>query len=139
MTKTSRRILSLTFALMLFASVAAPAYALDREPAGIYVWVGGNCEQNDELINVLETNTFVKINPDNAYLVTKVKFSDGLNYTEEVFARSERNVRSFDYSFAIYEAIDLTPTLVYSTHEVRGGTDSDRGYAYYSTTDIDLT
>lgn len=139
MTKTIRRILSLVFALMLFASVAAQASALNSVPAGIYIFVGGSCELNDENTNDLNTNTFVKINPDQAYLVTKVKFSNGLIYTEEESASSQRNAKSFDATFTVYQTIDLTPTLVYSTHEVRGGRESDWGYAYYATTGIDLT
>lgn len=138
MKQLTKRILSLALALMMFASVAGTASALAHEAAGIYTWVSGTCEQNEANAIILDTTTFVKVNPDHAYLVTKVKYSDGINHTDEEQASSTTGVITFAYSFPIRVTIDLTPNKVYRTHEVRGGTESDRGYAYYTDSDIEV-
>ena len=137
MKQLTKRILSLAFALMLFASIAGTAYALSHDPAGIYIWIGGTSEQSQSIPSILNTTTYVKLNPDRAKLETKVEFSDGVNRFGTTHLLSERGETLFASDFTICIALDYEVLGAHCTHGVHSGSQSETGYAYYTYTDIE--
>ena len=137
MKQLTKRILSLVFALMLFATVAGTAFATGSVFAGIYLSVGGTCVQSERILYGIDTTTYVRKNPDRAYLVTTIQFSDGLASSDEMIAQSDRDVTEFEATFGIADINGDTPIGVYSAHEVRGGTSEQTDpFVYHIYTDM---
>lgn len=122
-------------ALLLCFSMAVPVYAASIY--GIYISLYGSYSV-PELNTCLETITTVKVNPDRAFLVTTVEFSNGLYSMGESSEQSGRSATSFSYDFPI-PLVGGLPNYVYTCHEVRGGTSSPEAFAYHREGPVDFS
>ena len=137
MKQLTKRILSFTFALMLFASVVGTAFATGSVFAGIYLSVGGTCVQSERILYGIDTTTYVRKNPDRARLVTKIQYSDDLTLSDVIEVESDREATEQELTFGIADINGNTPVRVFRTHEVRDGiSEGSDAYAYYTSTDI---
>lgn len=135
MTNTMRKTVALMLTLVLALSTMT-VVSLAAEERMIGYGLSGSSYQD---VNMLRTTTTVRTNPDNAYLRTSFKTSDGIsNYIDEGSKTSARGALSLKYDPAIYFHIDGIPTIAFCSHEVRGGT-TMMAEVQYTTADISIS
>lgn len=129
--KIKTRVLTSALALGLCASMAISASAAFGEDAGIYGIVSGRSSQDSNDLNLFNTTTRVSQNPDRAYLMTTVEFKNESSSLTELSSRSVTGVTQYNHSFPIHFTVAGRPTYAITAHEVRGGSQAERGYVYY--------
>ena len=138
--KTKHKAFSILLAVLLCVSMAISASAeLETEDnVGIYAILRGSSIQDPKDVNLLNTVTSVKVNPDNAYLQTNVEYTDGINCLTRLSERGVNGATSFKYDFPIYFYLSGIPQMAYVAHCVQGGSQSKEGYACYTKTPIKI-
>ena len=132
----NRKLFSLLYITLLLALtavnvMAASSHDTDRQSAGVYGSLHGIA---DWATLTVDTSTTITQNPDNAYIINGIQFSDGLNNGWANTARSERGVTSFCFDFDILYSLECSdPTIDFCSHGVQGGAGAETGYALYTT------
>lgn len=119
MTKTIRRVLSLTMLLAICMSVAVAASASsDSREADIYGFISGYCEQDEVRVHALHTTTRVTRNPDAAQLKTEIEYYEGETRLTADQSYSDENATTFDYESPILIYGLGIPDAAYVNHRV---------------------
>ena len=124
----NRKLFSLFYITLLLALtavnvMAASSHDTDRQGAGVYGSLHGVA---DWTTLTVDTSTTISQNPDNAYIINGIQFSDGLNNGWANTARSERGVTSFCFDFDILYSLECSnPTIAFCSHCVIGTSSYD--------------